>query len=372
MPALPLTQLDERGGAADLDNRTFSLTFAQPVPITDLLLMLVRGTSLSVVPDPAIAGASFIGELKNVTVRQALSLILPALGLGYSLNGSIIRVSKRTPETRIFHVNYPATERSSASIVSGGDGRSTATVKSETKTDLFDELTRGVQTLLSKDATFNVDRKAGLVQVTDAPERLDRVARYLDTVQDRVGRQARLDVRVLDVALKDEKASGIDWSAVSNELAAALTPAQRAAGQRSLSGLRVTDPAKLIAALGTQGTVRPLSSERLFALNNEPAILKTEGTTITLTPQVSGDAAVVLTVTPLIKTPAVIEADIIARVADGETLVLWGFTRDRETRERKNVGLSGGWFGRSTIVTHRTVETIILITPSVVAGAATN
>src|SRR5712692_9751472 len=73
MPTLPLTQLDERAHAADLDNRTFTLTFGQPVPIKDLLLLLVRGTSLSVVPDPAIAG-SFIGELKNVTVRQALGL----------------------------------------------------------------------------------------------------------------------------------------------------------------------------------------------------------------------------------------------------------------------------------------------------------
>ena len=80
MPTLPLTQLDVRAQAADLDNRTFTLTFAQPVPIKDLLLLLVRGTSLSVVPDPAIAG-SFIGELKNVTVRQALGLILRPLGL---------------------------------------------------------------------------------------------------------------------------------------------------------------------------------------------------------------------------------------------------------------------------------------------------
>ncbi len=94
MPTLPLTQLDERGLAADLDNRTFSLTFAQPVPIKDLLLLLVRGTAISIVPDPAISG-SFIGELKNVTVRQALSLILPPLGLDYALDGTVVRVFKR-------------------------------------------------------------------------------------------------------------------------------------------------------------------------------------------------------------------------------------------------------------------------------------
>ena len=33
MPILPLTQLHEHTLAADLDNRTFTLTFAQPVPV---------------------------------------------------------------------------------------------------------------------------------------------------------------------------------------------------------------------------------------------------------------------------------------------------------------------------------------------------
>src|SRR2546427_9752703 len=86
MPVLPLTQLDERGAAAELDNRTFTLTFAQPVAIKDLLLLLVRGTNLSVIPDPAIDG-SFIGELKNVTVRRALDLSPPPLGRGYRVSG---------------------------------------------------------------------------------------------------------------------------------------------------------------------------------------------------------------------------------------------------------------------------------------------
>src|SRR5438105_14156382 len=84
MPSLPLTQLEEHTLAADLDNRTFTLTFAQPVQVRELLLLLVRGTTLSMVPDPSISG-SFIRELRNVTVRQALNLILPPLGLEYGV-----------------------------------------------------------------------------------------------------------------------------------------------------------------------------------------------------------------------------------------------------------------------------------------------
>jgi hypothetical protein len=120
MPTLPLTQLDDRALAADLDSTAFSLTFAQPVPIKDLLLLLVRGTALSIVPDPNISG-SFIGELKNVSVRQALDLILRPLGLESAVEGTVVRVFKREPETRIFDLNYIATERSSSTSI-GGDG----------------------------------------------------------------------------------------------------------------------------------------------------------------------------------------------------------------------------------------------------------
>ena len=48
-----------------------------------------------------------------------------------------------------------------------------------------------------------------------------------------------------------------------------------------------------------------------------------------------------------------------------ETLVISGFTRSREVRERVNSGLRGGWFGRRTVVTQKRVEILILLTPKV-------
>ena len=369
LPTLPLTQLDERRQSGDLDNRTFSLTFAQPVPVRDLLLLLVRGTSLSLVPDPAITG-TFIGELKNVTVRQALGLILGPLGLEFASDGAVIRVFKREPETRIFDLNYIATSRTAASSVTANSGATTVSVSTAAKTDLFDELAIGVRTLLTEHAAFNVDRKAGLLQVTDFPERLDRVAVYLETVQDRVQRQVQIEARVLEVEPNDEKAAGIDWSAVSAELAAARTPAERASPRRALTALRITDAQTLIDRLAAQGKVTVVAAPRLLTLNNEPSIVHTETLTFTVTPQIASDSVLTLSFTPIVKAAAEVESDMIARVADGETLVVSGFTRDREIREKKNVGIGGGWFGRGTVVTHKHVELVILLTPTIVSGVA--
>jgi MSHA biogenesis protein MshL len=365
MPTLPLTQLDERALGADLDNRTFTLTFAQPVPVKDLLLLLVRGTSLSVVPDPAIAG-SFIGELKNVTVRQALGLILAPLGLDFAVDGTIIRVFKREPDTRIFDINYIASERSgNARVGSDAAASSFAHVSTTTKTDVFAELSKGVQTLLSERATFNVDRKAGLLQVTDFPERLDRIAVYLEAVHDRLHRQVQIDARVVEVELSDETAQSLDWTLLAAEMTGDQTAAQRAAARPSLTGMRVTDVQKLLGLLATHGAVSVMATPRLVTLNNETAIVRTATLTVSVTPQIGPDSAVMLSVSPILNAPVVAESDTVARVIDGETLIISGFTRDREIRERKTVGISGGWFGRGTVVTRKRVEVVILLTPKI-------
>src|SRR3954470_15189915 len=178
LPAMPLTQLDDRAASAELDNRTFSLVFAQPQPIKEALLLVVRGTRLSLASDPEVGG-TFFGDLKNVTVRQGLEAMLRPLSLTYSVDGSLIRVFRRAMDTRIFDLNYIAAERIESSTIRGGDVSSVA-VATTTRGDVFVELTAGVRALLSPQATFNVDRKAGLLQVSDTPERLDRVAVYLD------------------------------------------------------------------------------------------------------------------------------------------------------------------------------------------------
>ena len=366
LPPLPLTQLDERSPAADLDNRAFSLTFAQPVPVRDLLLLLVRGTSLSIVPDPGVGG-TFIGELKNVTIRQALTLILQPLGFEFAVDGTVVRVFRREPQTRLFDVNYIATVRRGESIVAGdGAGRTRAEVSASSHIDLFAELADALKPMLSEKATFSLDRKAGLLQVTDVPERLDRVGLYLDALADRVHRQIQVDAQVLEVELNDEHATGVDWRAIRTELTGSTSPSARRG--RALTGLRATDAAKLLELLASQGQVTVLANPSLLAVNNEPALVRTDAMTLSVTPEAGEDGAIMLSVTPILRAPAPQEADMLARVADGETLVIAGFTRDREVRERKNLGTKGGWFGRGTVVTKKKVELVILLTPRVIVG----
>ena len=226
-PLKPLTTSHLQEGRRPTDaDQPLSLSFSEPVAVRELLLLLVRDTNLSVVPDPDVDG-TFSGELKNVTLRQALDLILQPLGLEYGLQDNVLRVYRRKLVTRIFSVNYVSTRRNGSrglnsstgatggqwsavggaglagglgpaaatsvagmglAGVAGSFGGSQASVSASDTGDVFEEFQAGVQTLLSPDARFNLDRKAGLLQVTDYPDRLDRIALYLEAA--RVARAA--------------------------------------------------------------------------------------------------------------------------------------------------------------------------------------
>jgi len=153
---------------------------------------------------------------------------------------------------------------------------------------------------------------------------------------------------------------------------AAAATAEAPATRPTMSGLRVTDVAKLLSILGEQGTVTTVARPRLLTMNNEPSIIRTEAVSFTVTPQISGDAVLTLSLTPIVKSPIAVESDMLARVMDGETLVVSGFTREREVTEeqKKPAGLIGGtWFNRPKIVTvHKQSELVILLTAKIIAG----
>ena len=102
--------------------------------------------------------------------------------------------------------------------------------------------------------------------------------------------------------------------------------------------------------------------------------------TLSVTPQIAPDGIVTLSLSPIVavrsagqdanhpEDTVIHEADTLARVADGETIVIAGLGREREVRERKSAGIKGGWFGRSTVVTKKRVELLILLTPKILSS----
>jgi hypothetical protein len=64
LPPLSVLQLDVRQAHPELDGPRVSVGFSEPTPINDILLMLVRNTRLSVIPDPSLE-QTFLGDVKT-------------------------------------------------------------------------------------------------------------------------------------------------------------------------------------------------------------------------------------------------------------------------------------------------------------------
>ena len=212
-PGMPVTQVDPGAAGATLDSpRRLSLTFSEPRPVQEVLRLLVSGTPFSLALDPDVTG-TFRGELKQLTLRDALTTLLAPLGAEFEVHGTVLRITRNRAETRAFDVNLPAVQRGLTRTIGGSGAAITTTVAAE---DVFASVGDGVRALLSPSGTVHVDRRAGLVQVTDYPERLDRVAQYLEALQVRSNRQVRLQARVFEITLKDVAA--IDWRAIRQKL----------------------------------------------------------------------------------------------------------------------------------------------------------
>jgi MSHA type pilus biogenesis protein MshL len=441
LPPLAVTQLDERPPAGDLDStRPIQLILSDPTPIVDLLLMLVRDTRLSIVPDPDVQG-TFRGELKDVTLRQALEMILQPHGLDYSVQGNLIRVFRRRLETRRFDLNYVITRRTSSRTLAasnsvtastgegttgGGDASAqgnSAQVTDTDQGDIFADISAGVQTLLSSEGKFNMDRKAALLQATDYPDRLDQIQLYVEAVQNRATRQVQIQARVIEVALNDEFAAGIDWSLVIHRAGGAVTLTQKlapTAGGTFTVGLNVKDFTGLLNAFATQGRVNVMANPTVNALNNEPAIMRvgtqdvffrtttqidgvtgrilqttvepqaiTEGVVLSVTPQIAGDGMINMSISPsltertgqatsrfgdTVPIISVREADTLVRVHENETIVIAGLMEERLRREQRKVPLLGdlpgiGALFRGQSSSRRKTDLVILLTPRIMTPA---
>jgi type II secretory pathway component GspD/PulD (secretin) len=365
LPPLPITQLDERETTIDSPRR-MTLTFAEPQPIEQVLQLLMMGTSFSLAIDPEVKG-SFRGELKQLTLREALTTLLAPLGFDFQVQGTVIRITRRQPETRLFDLNLLNVQRA-MQRTTGGPGAAIASTAAAA--DVFAAVAEGVRALLSDTGRVHVDGRAGLAQVTDVPERLEHVALYIEALQQRSGRQVRLQSQVFEVTLRD--AASIDWRAVRARLG---LPAEE-----SIAGL-AADPRTLRAALAADGEIRDLWAPDVTVLNNEPALLRiaTPGSTsltMTIVPQISADGVVQLNVahawqehdgdrreglfrsTPLTR---VSEADTVMRVMDGSTVLVSGLTRPQQ------VAAAGGRtiFGTAA---HKAghAELVVLLRPTIV------
>jgi MSHA biogenesis protein MshL len=311
---LLVTQVEEK---RKLEERLLSFS-VKGVDVKEVLQGLAQASELNIVFDPDIAGPVTI-DLKDVTLADALEIILNPLGLEYRREKNVIRVRKPALETRIFTLDYVNLTRSGTStmsvsasaaatggvavagtagtttgapVVGGGlAGGSISVDSKQRETEFYKDIAEDLKPLLSPQGKLSVNKQSGTVAVTDFPVNLRQVAAFLENVTGTILRQVLINAQVLEVALSDSFRFGIDWTVIAEILASqgTLTALQRLSPATGLFQIGVTgsDYSVVIDTISTQGEVNVLSNPRVTALNNQKAVIRVARDDVFFVTQVS-------------------------------------------------------------------------------------
>lgn len=331
-----------------------SVALAEPVPLVvlppepklDLLvnnaqarevfLAIVADSRYSMLMHPDVSGMLSV-TLRSVTVPEALEAIRDVYGYDFKIEGRRITVYAPTLQTKIFTINYPQSQRTGSSELRVSPGASlpanpaarTATgaaipavsstqqidgsrVLTTSKTDFWAELSEVVRGMVGNGEGRNVisSPQAGIMVVRAMPDELQQVDKFLKIAQIAVERQVMLEAKIVEVELRDNFQSGIDWSALKNGRGATGALGVLSGNSTSnalVSGVNVNLPGfsastssasvdalslptagaglfglafattgfqAVLGFLETQGDVQILSSPRIATLNNQKAMLK--------------------------------------------------------------------------------------------------
>jgi general secretion pathway protein D len=176
----------------------------------------------------------------------------------------------------------------------------------------------------AQSSSFSLNKQAGVVSVFATGRQHKLVKAYLDKVLAKAGAQVLIEAKVVEVTLDDEYNTGVDWTALRQNLkgtgfgissnnpstsSTATIPSlptpgdlTKPFGSTGFNAAFTTfggDLALMINLIRAYGTTRTLSSPRMTVMNNQTGVLKVAENhvyykltaTVTSTPATSGSAA---------------------------------------------------------------------------------
>lgn len=264
----------------------------------------------------------------NQTLPSILARIANQLDLIAEINNSVIVIKPDRPYWKSYKVDYVNISRKSQdSIVmnmavggavnpqTGGMTGSRSSIDIVSEHDFWTALTRTLTSMVSNDETGSnissgfsdsenpdlvsisdssssepvvVNPEAGLVIVYANEKSHRKVSDFIGSVTSRVERQVMIEASVIEVVLSERHQSGIDWSASS--FGNGITATAVGAGTSIATGVTTELGFGLdmgLRALEEFGEVRVLSSPKIMAINNQPALLKVVDNVVYFTIDVS-------------------------------------------------------------------------------------
>lgn len=297
-------------------------------PTRDLLFSMARDAKINLDIHEDIEGKVTLNAIDQ-TLEQILDRIAQQTDIRYSLDKNTLRVRADKPYLETYKVDYVNISRKSKGVIrvatnigstgqgeigqgsgsgstgssrSGGGNSSSQNNSSLTEVNLesnnafWETLSRNIieilddsgDSQLSRDSDENsnviVNREAGLIMVRASYKKHRQIQTFIDQVLNNSKRQVMIEATIAEIKLSDTYQTGVDWSVVAANGNNGLNILSDFTGsnltQSPFSSLTLTNTSGgdqvnvALRALEEFGDVKVLSSPKVMAINNQPAILK--------------------------------------------------------------------------------------------------
>ena len=334
-PTVLLAQASTQPGSSNAPRRysgnPVSLDFQQ-ADLRAVLRVFAEISGLNIVIDPAVKGTVDVA-LRDVPWDQALDIILRANKLGYSVDGTVVRIA---PLTTLSEEETQRRKLADDQALSGELRVFTKALSYARAEEMQALLTKSV---LSRRGSVQVDLRTNTLIISDLQAQIDAAASLITTL-DTAQPQVEIEARIVQTTKAFARALGVQWGANgrvdpalgnstnlafpnNGSISGRTGGTQGAAGQESAVSLGVGAATSALglalgsvngafnldvalSALESSGNGRILSTPRVSTLNNVEAEV-TQGiqiplqtisnNTVTVTFK---DAALTLKVTPQI------------------------------------------------------------------------
>lgn len=427
-PAAVQEQVQAQAPEKKYKGAPISLDFAG-AQIRDVMRVFSDASGLNILIDPKVTGTVDVA-LKDVPWDQAMEIILRSAGLGWTLEGNVVRIA---PLGTLADEEKQRRAFAEEQALSGTLETLTRSLSYASAKDIKSVVQNSV---LTKRGSIQTDDRTNTIIVTDLPASMPAVGRLLDNL-DRAQPQVEIEARIVQTTRSFARELGIKWGftgrmdptlgnttglafpnsvAVGGRTSATAANGSQAAVNLPTSGVATSAVGLALgavngafnldvelSALETQGKGRILSSPRVLAMNNFPAEM-TQGVQIpiqtiannTVTVQFK-DAALQLKVTPQVTAtqtvimmislenatpdytksvnniPPINTQRAITQVLtnDNQTIVIGGvFVSQEQSQNDHTPALSRipllGWLFRRDKIDDQSNELLIFLTPRIV------
>jgi len=298
------------------------------VSAKDLLFSMARDAKINLDIHDDIEGTVTLNALDQ-TLEQILERISQQVDIRYALEENTLRIRSDKPYLHSYKVDYVNISRESRGVVrvatnigstgQGSIGEQTAgggsqggsrnennssltEVNLKSDNNFWDSLTHNIIEILTgaEDDSENqssssqsgkddnndviVNRESGIIMVRATFKQHREISRFIDLVLGNSKRQVMIEATIAEIQLSDRYQAGVDWSLVASDPTSGvdiLTNLRGSnLGQSPFSSLTLNDSLNgnqvsvTLRALEQFGDVQVLSSPKVMAINNQPAILK--------------------------------------------------------------------------------------------------